>query len=69
MGRFHGADLPKSCACDRQIYNGVCLTALTFQDIVDAAIALTDSYAIYVTAGLVLGTGMWALKRLVKSGR
>jgi len=42
---------------------------MTMQDILDAVTAFTDAYAIYVTAGLVLGLGVYALRRLIKAGR
>lgn len=42
---------------------------MTFQDVIDGVTAFTDSYAIYVTAGLIVGLGAWAAKKLFKMGR
>jgi len=42
---------------------------MLFSDIVTAVTDFTAAYDIYIVAGLVLGFGVWALKRLVKAGR
>lgn len=42
---------------------------MTFQDIVDAVIAFTEAYEIYVTAAAILGLSFWGLRKLLKAGR
>jgi len=42
---------------------------MTFQDVVDAAVAFGDTYGIYVTASIIVGLGLYAVRRLLKSGR
>lgn len=42
---------------------------MTLAEITTAVTGFADSYAIYITAGLVLGFGVWLVKRLVKAGR
>jgi hypothetical protein len=41
----------------------------TFQDVLDAVAAFTDTYAVYVTASVILGLAFWGIKKLIKAGR
>lgn len=42
---------------------------MTLADIITAVTGFADAYAIYITAGLVLGFGVYVVKRLLKAGR
>jgi hypothetical protein len=41
----------------------------TLQGIIDAVSGFTDGYALYATAGVVLGLAFWGIKKLIKAGR
>ena len=42
---------------------------MTVAELLAEVATFTDAYAIYVTAGLILGLALWAIRKLVKAGR
>jgi len=42
---------------------------MTVAQILTEVATFTDAYAVYVTAGLILGLAFWGVRKLIKAGR